>query len=192
VSTIPTIEETTTRNDTSTSAKRERSPKRLDLLVVVDSSDASTRALEYLGEFFSRRTDVHFCLTYLTPKVPASLLESGGAEQPQREEQIERALRKGQDEWMTSEEPVADRAISDARAILNRAGVHADAIGTCEMSPLDNCSSAEELLLVARQQQCWTIVVGHSAHSWFHSLGGTHLADQLVTEAKDIAVWVID
>jgi nucleotide-binding universal stress UspA family protein len=175
----------------STPHKRIR-PIRLDLLVVIDSSDASTRAVRYLGEFFARRRDVRFCLTYLTPKVPAALLESGGAEEPHEEEKIETALREDQEEWMTSAAAAAEDVIDGARATLQQAGVPAGAISTCQMSPLDNCSTAEELLLVARQQRCRTIVVGHSAHAWFSGAGGGHLAEHLVREARGFAVWVVD
>jgi nucleotide-binding universal stress UspA family protein len=48
------------------------------------------------------------------------------------------------------------------------------------------------VLLLARERQCRTVVVGHSAHSWFRGLRGGHLAEQLVRSAKGFAVWVID
>ncbi len=48
------------------------------------------------------------------------------------------------------------------------------------------------VLLMARNEGCRTVVVGHRAHTWFHGLGGGHLAEQLVRSAMGFAVWVID
>jgi nucleotide-binding universal stress UspA family protein len=50
----------------------------------------------------------------------------------------------------------------------------------------------DEVLLLARDHACGTVVVGHRAHSWFRGLGGGHLAEQLVRSANGLAVWVID
>ena len=52
--------------------------------------------------------------------------------------------------------------------------------------------SIDEVLLLARDEACQTVVVGHRAHTWFRGLGGGHLAEQLVRTAKGLAVWVID
>jgi nucleotide-binding universal stress UspA family protein len=85
-----------------------------------------------------------------------------------------------------------DRILSRARATLLRAGARAARIHSCVSSPLDARTFADEVLLLARDQQCGTIVVGHRAHSWFRGLGRSHLAEQLVRSAKGYAVWVVD
>jgi malic enzyme len=58
-------------------------------------------------------------------------------------------------------------------------------------SPLDARTAVDEVLLLAREQRCGTVVVGHRAHSWLRGLGGGDLVDQLVRRAKGYAVWVI-
>jgi len=161
------------------------------VLVVVDATEASTRALQYIGMILTRhdRVDVH--LAYIASRLPAELLESGGSELPEREEQLEADLRSAQRRWIVADTK-PDRILRAAHAALQRAGVTAARIHSCVSSPLDARTVADEVVLLARERQCRTVVVGHSAHSWFRGLGGGHLAEQLVRSAKGFAVWVID
>ncbi len=162
------------------------------LLVVIDSSEASSRAVQYLADFFARDRHVHFCLMSLMPKVPASLLETGGGKRPNDEEEVEANLRERQEAWMSSADGPAAEVVNSARATLGRAGAQPQLISECHMSPLDNRTTANEVLMLAEQQACGTIVVGHAAHSWFRSIAGSHLAEQLVREGSGHAIWVID
>jgi nucleotide-binding universal stress UspA family protein len=164
----------------------------LRLLVVVDASDASKRVLQYLGRILARRNRVEVHLAYIWPRVPAGLLESGGSELPEREEEIEADLRSAQRRWMAVNDRKPERILRGAREALQRAGVSAARIHSCVSSPLDARTPADEVLVLAQDQQCCTVVVGHSAHTWFRGLGGSHLADQLVRNAEGFAVWVVD
>jgi nucleotide-binding universal stress UspA family protein len=189
---------TTTRN-TARFKKRRRAyfkhvsvETALRLLVVVDSTRPSDRVLDYLAKFFAKQHDVQFCLACLLPRLPAQLLESGGAESPADEERVEAALRFDQDQWMASLDKSADDVLARSVTRLRRRGTRASAINTCCTSPLDNRSAADEVLVVAETHGCHTIVVGHTAHSWFRGSGDSHLAEHLVREARGFAVWVID
>jgi len=164
----------------------------LRLLVVLDSTTASGRVLDYLCTFFARQRNVCFCLACLLPRVPAGLMESGGADAPLDEERVEAALRVEQDLWMASLDKTSGKVLGRSATRLHRAGIRSSAIDTCYTSPLDNRTTADEVLLIAEIHHCRTIVVGHGAHSWFRGLGGDHLAEQLVRQAKGFAVWVID
>lgn len=171
---------------------RRRSAGELRLLVVVDGSEASKRVIRYLGSFLARRDRVAVHLTYIASRLPAELLESGGSEIPQREEQIEAELRSAQRRWMSIADAKPEPILRAACATLQRAGVATARIHSCVSSPLDVRTAADEVLMLARDQQCGTVVVGHRAHSWLRGFGGGHLAEQLVRSAKGFAVWVID
>jgi len=164
----------------------------LKLLIVLDASEASRRVLQYIGQMLGGRGRVEFNLAYIAPRMPAQFLESGGSELPEREVEIESELRTQQNRWMAINDTKPDRILSRARATLLRAGARAARIHSCVSSPLDARTFADEVLLLARDQQCGTIVVGHRAHSWFRGLGRSHLAEQLVRSAKGYAVWVVD
>lgn len=164
----------------------------LKLLIVVDASDDSTRMLQYIGHVLARRARVEFHLAYIAPHMPAQFLESGGAELPEREQEIESDLRAQQVRWMVSHDAEPNRILRSARARLLRAGVPAARIHACVSSPLDARTVADEVLVLAGDQKCETVVVGHRAHTWFSGLGRGHLAEQLVRSARGYAVWVVD
>ena len=142
---------------------------------------------------FSRGVTAVDChLAYIASRLPPELLESGGSELPEREEQIEANLRSEQRRWTAVIDKKAELVLRAARTQLQRAGVAAACIDTCVSSPLDARTTVDEVLLLARDADCRTVVVGHRAHAWFRGLGGGHLAEQLVRSAKGLAVWVID
>jgi nucleotide-binding universal stress UspA family protein len=164
----------------------------LDILLVVDGTDASRQALQYVGRVLAGRDRVACHLAYIAPHMPPELLETVGSESPEREEQIEAELRLQQSRWTAAADKKAERILREARTRLRRAGVSASHIRTCVSPSLDPGTAADEVLLLARAQGCGTVVVGHRAHSWFRAVGGAHLAEQLVRRAKGFAVWVID
>jgi len=172
-----------------TVAERTKAVKRL--LVVVDETESSDRVLDYLASLFVKQRNVHFCLTYLLPRLPAGLLESGGAEAPAAEERIERSLRLEQDRWMGALDSTSQKILSRSAARLRQGGIR-DVIDLCASSPQDNRSAADEVLVIAETRGCRTIVVGHAAHSWFRESRGGHLAEHLVRNARGFSVWVID
>jgi hypothetical protein len=54
----------------------------------VDSTEASTRVLEYLRRVFGRWRGLRFCLAYLLPRLPPEVLESGEAEGADEERRV--------------------------------------------------------------------------------------------------------
>lgn len=173
-------------------SRRRHSTGSLKLLLVVDGTDASRQALQYVGRILAGRDGVECHLAYIASRLPPELLESGGSELPEREEQIESAMRAQQRDWTAGIDKKAERVLRGGRTTLERSGVAAACIDTCVSSPRDARRTVDEVLLLARDEACQTVVVGHRAHTWFRGLGGGHLAEQLVRTAKGLAVWVID
>lgn len=162
------------------------------LLVVVDGSDESKRVIRYVAQLAAGRSRVEIQLAHLAPGLPPALLETGGAEQPEREAQIEADLRSGQGTFIAAAGRESARILQTARRALERAGVTGARIGICQSSPLGGPSAVDAVLSLARDARCGTIVVGHHAHGWLQTLGGGHLADQLARKAIGRAVWVVD
>jgi len=170
---------------------RTRSIKHLKALVVIDPTEASKRVLCYLGQLATAGDQFEFHLAYIASRVPAELLETGGAETPDREEQLQSNLRRQQRAWMAGTDKKAWRILRAAQSHLHTAGVDKRRIHACVSSPLDSRESADEVLLLARDHDCDTVIVGHTPESWLRGLGGGDLAERLVRRAKGHAVWVI-
>jgi nucleotide-binding universal stress UspA family protein len=171
---------------------RARGISSFKLLVVVDAAEASTRVLRYVGRLAAGCDGPELHLAYIAARLPPELLETGDAALPEREERLESNLRRKQRGWMAVADRKDWRVLRAAKATLQRAGVAAPRIFAYVSSPLDARRAADEVLVLARDHRCGTVVVGHRAHSWLRGLGGGHLADQLVRRAKGYAVWVID
>jgi nucleotide-binding universal stress UspA family protein len=173
------------------SADRTRRVSDIKLLVVVDATEASQRVLRYVGDLANACDGPEFHLAYIAPHPPPEFLETGGSEVPDREERLESTLRRQQRGWMAVADRKAWRILRDAQSKLQHAGMAATRIHAHVSSPLDARKAADEVLLLARDQQCATVIVGRSAHSWFRRLGGGDLAERILRRAKGYAVWVI-
>ena len=160
--------------------------------MLVDEDDASKRVLRYVARLASGGSPVEIRLAHLVPRLPPALLETGGAEQPEREERIEAELRAEQQASSAASRRAANRVLRAARLALERAGVRGDRIRTCLSSPLDDGSTVDTVLSLAHHAGCRTIVIGHRAHGRLQGLAGGHLAEQLIRKADGQAVWVID
>ncbi|HEY1266037.1 MAG TPA: universal stress protein, partial [Candidatus Binatia bacterium] len=60
------------------------------ILVVVDDSKASMRAVEYVADIIKGKRDFTICLLRVLGPLPLELTEFGGAEDPQREEELDK------------------------------------------------------------------------------------------------------
>jgi nucleotide-binding universal stress UspA family protein len=176
---------------TTRKSGRTRSITHLKALVVVDSTEASTRVLRYLGQLAATGDQPEFHLAYIASRLPAELLETGGAETPEREPQLQSNLRRQQQAWMAGTDKKAWRILRAAKSSLRNAGVEKKRIHASVSSPLDAREIADEVLLLALDQGCETVIVGHTPQSWLSALSGGDLAEQLVRRAKGYAVWVI-
>jgi nucleotide-binding universal stress UspA family protein len=170
---------------------RARGISSFKLLLVIDTTEASKRVLRYVGRLAAGHDGPELHLAYIATHVPPELLEFGGSERPECEERLESNLRRQQRGWMAVADRKDWRVLGAAEATLQRAGVAAPHIFAYVSSPLDARTAADEVLVLARDHRCGTVVVGHRAHSWLRGLGGGDLADQLVRRAKGYAVWVI-
>ncbi len=161
------------------------------LLVIVDATAASRRVLRYVGQLAAGCDGAELHLAYIASHPPPELLETGGAELPEREERLGSNLRRQQRGWMAVADKKTWRILRAAEATLRQAGVAAPCIHAYVSSPLDASTAVDEALVLARDRRCGTVGAAHRAPSWLRGLGGGDLADQLVRRAKGYAVWVI-
>ena len=84
------------------------------LLVVVDESPATKRALEYVAQVAFRRRDFRVCLAHTLPSPPPELVELRGAEKNR--------LGAYKRRWISVVEMTEQRALDRANTILRRGG----------------------------------------------------------------------
>jgi len=162
------------------------------ILIVVDGSAASRRALAYVARIVGRRRGFRLCLIYLLPPLPPRLLESRGTEDPKAEEQLSAQLKVKQRRWISTAEAAARRTLVSAHTMLRKAGFTAKAVEARFSHPVGTRDAANEVLDLAQVHKCGTVVVGRDSVSWLRHLLRGDLAEELLRRAKGLTLWVVE
>ena len=150
------------------------------LLVVVDNSLASMRAVAYVAQILGGRRGFRVCLAHTLPSPPARMMEFGGAEDPKKEEWLEARLRASRHLWESAAKRKASGSLELAYADLRRAGFASGEVDVQFCYPSDRRNTPKEILTLARERGCQTIVVGRRSLSWLREHLQTNPADELV------------
>ena len=164
------------------------------LLVVVDESSSSKHAVEYLARVLASRRGFQVCLAHFLPPLPSELLEFGGAEDPDKERQLDTRLKTEQQQWIAVARKEAQPVLNWACTKLRRAGLPANSLTTQFSDPFrEQNSVSEEILQSARTNKCRTIVVGRRSLPWLSRLiTGKDLAEKLIQEGKGFTLWIVE
>jgi nucleotide-binding universal stress UspA family protein len=151
-----------------------------NLLIAVDDSEATARAVTYVASTIDRHRDFRVHLIHVAPILP-ELLEFGGSEDVQVEENREADLAKSRLGYL---EDLAQAVFAQARAILDHTGIPVEAVEAHFLTTIDGEDLIQNLLEAARTNACDTIVVGRQSHSWLRELVQHHIADELVRKGE--------
>lgn len=162
------------------------------LLLLVDESAASKRMVGYVAGIIGRRRNFHLHLLYLMPRMPAQLLETGGADTPKREEEVNAELHRQQEQWIASKRTAARPMLDELVAIMRKGGVSSRSIETEFTDPYEAATLDRAVLGLAAERGCHTIALGHDSHSWFREMTGGHLTEHLLRHAKGMTLWVVE
>jgi nucleotide-binding universal stress UspA family protein len=162
-----------------------------NLMVIVDESPATRRAVDYVTRMIGCQRGFHVYLLHLLPPLPAELLEFGGAEDPQEERKLQAELHRDQQDWIASAKEPARPVLSYAIGALRDAGLFTYEIELASSDPWDDRDATVAVLNQAREKRCHTIVVGKESHSWFRDLAGASLTERLLRDANEITLWVV-
>jgi nucleotide-binding universal stress UspA family protein len=159
-----------------------------NLLIAVDDSAATARAVTYVASIVGRHRDVRLLLFHVAPILP-EWLECGGGKNPQAEDNREAELATSRLDFLAD---LAHAVFAQAQAILDRAGVPASAVNTHVLTTINGEDVIQNLLEAAQTHACDTIVVGRQSHSWLRELVQHHLADELVRQGEGLTIWVVE
>ena len=119
-------------------------------------------------------------------------MEFGGAEDPQKEEWLEARLRASRHLWESAAKRKASGSLELAYADLRRAGFARGEIEVHFCYPSDRKNAPKEIMALARERGCHTIVVGRRSLSWLRRLLQTNPADEIVRLGKGFTTWVVE
>ena len=158
--------------------------KNANLLVVVDESAATTKALHYVARMAAGRSNIRICLAHSLPPQPRQLMEIRGVEKGR--------LRAYKSRWISADEKTEQRALEHANEILMQGGIEAEAIEAHYCYLIDGTRATKEILALALTQKCKTVVIGRRSLTWLGKLIDTDPAEELVRQGKGFTIWVVE
>ncbi len=162
------------------------------ILIAIDDSPASLEAVTYVSRLLGGRKDLAICLFHILPPIPPKLREFGGSEDPRQEERLSAELRQEQHQWTEDAKRSAGGSMDKAMTQLIDSGFSAQQV-TAETAPSsEEPNMANHILRKAEEWDCGTIVVGRRGLSWLQELLTRHTGEDLVRDARNHAVWVVN
>jgi nucleotide-binding universal stress UspA family protein len=145
------------------------------ILVAVDDSDNSRRAVEYVGYLLGQMQGVHVTLLHVIPEPEEDYFPED--EQKQR--------------WLERYRERMNTVMAAYRDILVAAGI--PEAGVEKRLPLRDCPSMAECILSERdQRQYGTIVVGRQGLSRKEEFLFGSISSKIVNHARHCTVWVVE
>ena len=92
------------------------------ILVAIDESENSSRAVRYVGSLLRGSPDTNITLFHVLKPMPRGLLEHGGSENPAAESQLREQLYKDQEAWIQQEAQAECPVLLKARETLTHSG----------------------------------------------------------------------
>ncbi len=166
-----------------------RSSFSIRILVAVDGSKDSTWAVKYVGRLLRTTSDVSVTLFHVLNPLPPVLREHGGSEDPVREEQLGKQLRRDRETWYRKERKLESNILSKARQTLEKTGFPASRI-RLKFGYEENVAGA--ILEEAQKGRYQTIVVGRHGVSGLKKLFFGGITRKLLQQATGRAVWVVE
>jgi len=159
------------------------------ILLAVDESENSRRAVKYVGSLLRQTPDVAVTLFHVLKPMPRELLEHGGSEDPAVEVQLEQQLRNEQEVWIRKEGESESQVLNEACETLTQSGFDRSQVAFKIGHEED---IARNILEEAQSGKYETIVVGRHGTSRIKRLFGGGVTDQLLRDAKGFAIWVVE
>jgi nucleotide-binding universal stress UspA family protein len=158
--------------------------KNRKLMVVVDESPATTKALEYVAQIAAGRKNFRISLAHSLLSPPNELIEFRGAEKAR--------LRAYKSRWIASVEMTEQRALKRANAVLRRGGVAGAAVEAHICYLVDGSRMVQEVLTFAEIRKCDTVVIGRASHSWLSEMIEGDPAEEFVRKGKGFTIWIVE
>lgn len=158
------------------------------ILVAVDDSEHSERALRYVGTLLRDTRDVYVTLFHVLKPMPRELLEHGGSEDPSVEVRLAEELQRDQETWVRTESMIEYPILLKALEVFGKTGFPLDRV-TLKFGHEDDI--AHTILNEARNGGYETIVVNRHSSNGIKRFFGGSITDQLLRDATGFTLWVV-
>jgi nucleotide-binding universal stress UspA family protein len=162
------------------------------VLVAVDGSEMSKRAVRHVGNIICRCKEFEVTL-YHVISVPPALLEQGGAENPDEERKLEEELRDAKQRWiMETSERINREIFSPAEEILGKTGEVEDVSVVKTKIEYDPHSDVAGTIVSETKNGGYDVVVlGRRGESTLKEFMMGSVVHKVVHQAEGCAVWVV-
>ena len=161
------------------------------VLVAIDDTEASERAVNAAARDLAGHPDRHVLLFHVLPTLPTELLEFGGRADDAEEIAGLEQLRERRRAWMQEERRKARPIVDRMKGVLRDAGVSDEQIETAADAPNPECTIAQEILRAARDRSITKIFVGHESFPWHRELFHRHVGEDLAHRAEAESVSIV-
>ena len=158
------------------------------ILIAVDDSDESARALHYVGSLLRDIRDVKVTLFHVLNPMPRELMEHGGSENPETENHLGEQLRKDQEEWLRAEGTLEYPILITAMERLGQTGFPLDRV---RLKVGHERDIADSIMDEAKAGGYGTVVATRHRTTGKKRLFGSTITDRLVRDLPGVAVWVL-
>ena len=159
------------------------------ILIAVDGSEHSARALHYVGTLLRDTRDVQVTLFHVLKPMPRELLEHGGSEDPAGEILLAKELQQDQENWVHAESVMEYPILVHALELFGKTGFPLDRV-TLKFGHEDDI--AHTILDEARTGGYGTIVVSRHGSNGMKRFFGGGITDQLLRDASGYTLWVVE
>ena len=159
------------------------------ILVAVDGSEHSARALRYVGTLLRDTRDIQITLFHVLKPMPRGLLEHGGSEDPAEEIRLAKKLQEDQENWVRTESVFESPILVTALELFGKTGFPLDRV-TLKFGHEDDI--AHTILDEARTGGYGTIVMSRHASKAIKRFFGGSITDQLLREASGFTLWIVE
>jgi nucleotide-binding universal stress UspA family protein len=160
------------------------------VLVAVDASEASRRAVNYVADMLGGKPGFHVGLVHL--ESPPRMLEWGGSEAPGIEGAVSLERAEAYQELKKAAIEGGQALLQRMQAILTERGIDVAALLVRFEEPLNRKNMATDVLNIANERDYGTVVVGRHSFSGLKRLFQHHVGEELVRTGKGVTIWVVE
>lgn len=165
----------------------------LDVLLAVDGSEKSNRAVDHVGDVVSKCGDFRVTLLHVID-VPPAFREHPGSEDPDEERRLEAELKESKQQWMKESQTELEKSIfGPAKERLAAKGVTMDNTRIRTKVAADAHSDvAAAIVDEAKRGDYGVVAIGRRGKSTLKTFLMGTVVHKVVHNVEGCAVWVVE